>query len=68
VLLLGSKFLRVNSGGGGGGVDVFKATGFGLEDAGSGKTFCRKSAIAFIRVLRFILALPIFLRNLTHFS
>jgi len=37
-------------------------------DAGSGKTFCRKSAFAFIRVLRVISNSPLFLRNLPHLS
>jgi len=47
---------------GGGG---FTPTDFGLEEPGSGNTFLRKSAIAFSRVLRLILASPNYLRNIT---
>jgi len=43
-----------------GGGGAFTTTGFGLEYASSGNMFFRKCAIAFIRVLRLILASPIF--------
>jgi len=54
--------------GGGFGVGCFFTTVSVGADAGSRKTFCRKSAIAFVRVLRLISVSPIFLRNLTYFS
>jgi len=47
---------------------LFIQASFIAREAGSGKTFCRKSEVAFIRVFRVISISLIFLRNLTHFS